>query len=101
MRRSWRVKATATGSTIAGPTRYPESAWRASLLANLGVLHVREHGHARALLAWEQAWALAKGATDVRGRAVADFAIGEYLSLAASFGRPRADLLDAGRHAVR
>jgi RHS repeat-associated protein len=66
--------------------RYPESAWRASLLANLGVLHNRGHAHTKALEAWYEAWGLARHATDAHGRAVADFAIAEWLLLSASFG---------------
>jgi hypothetical protein len=66
---------------------HPESPWRASLLANIGTLQLREHGYTRALEAWHQAWVLAKDATDPHGRAVADFAVAEWLTLAASFGQ--------------
>jgi len=66
--------------------RHPASPWRPSLLANIGVLHLRAHSFSRALEVWDQAWTAAKDATDVRGRAVADSALAEWLSLAASFG---------------
>lgn len=66
---------------------HAESPWRASLLANIGTLQLRERGYSRALDAWSQAWVLAKDATDSNGRAVADFALAEWLTLAASFGQ--------------
>ena len=66
---------------------HPESPWRASLFANIGTLQLRAHSYARALDAWDQAWVLTKDATDPHGRAVADFAVAEWLTLAASFGQ--------------
>ena len=58
-------------------SRYPQSAWKASLLANLGTVY-RSTGYlSRAFNAWDLAWTESKDETDARARAVADFAIGE------------------------
>jgi hypothetical protein len=66
--------------------RFPQSAWRPSLLANLGTVY-RAGGYlSHALHAWEQAWDEAKGETDPRAKAVADFALGEFLDLSAKVG---------------
>ena len=66
---------------------HPRSAWRASLLGNVGVVHRRTGRISRALDAWAEAWSLSKGATDTLGRAVADRALGEYAGLLARLGR--------------
>jgi RHS repeat-associated protein len=50
-------------------------------------LQLREHGFSRALASWNEAWTLAKDSADVYGRAVADGAIAEWLTLSASFGQ--------------
>ena len=71
---------------VAFLTRYPDSAWRPSLLANLGTVY-RAHGYlSRALNAWERAWDQAKSETEPRPRAVADFALGEFLDLSSKVG---------------
>ena len=50
--------------------------------------HARDaHGYlSRALNAWERAWDQAKGETEPRARAVADFSIGEFLDLSSKVG---------------
>src|SRR6266511_519658 len=66
--------------------QYPQSAWRPSLLANLGTVY-RANGYlGKALNAWEQAWIASKAETDLRAKAVADFALGEWLDLSAKVG---------------
>jgi RHS repeat-associated protein len=63
------------------------SPWRAALLLNLGMVYVRTGYYSRAVSTLEEAWALAKGAEDRRGRAVADRALGELLQLSSRVGR--------------
>jgi RHS repeat-associated protein len=70
-------------------SRFPFSPWRASILANLGALHYRAGYYSRALAMWEQAWLQARGQTDAAGRAVADYAVGEWLQAATKFGKVR------------
>jgi RHS repeat-associated protein len=73
--------------------RFPHSAWRPSLLANLGGVY-RANGYlSRALQAWELAWDAAKAETEPRAKAVADFALGEFLDLSGKVGH--ADALAA------
>src|SRR5882672_10581209 len=68
--------------------RYPQSAWKATLLANLGFVYRRTGYLSRAFNAWEMSWNEAKDETDPRARAVADFAIGEWFELSHKLGRP-------------
>src|SRR5438105_3304735 len=69
-------------------SRYPQTAWKASLLANLGTVY-RSTGYlSRAFNAWELAWTESNDETDPRARAVADFAIGEWFDLSHKLGRP-------------
>ena len=73
--------------------QYPQSAWRPSLLANLGTVYRATGYLGKALSAWDQAWSEAKIETDVRAKAVADFALGEWLDLSGKIGR--ADVMAA------
>ncbi|MGB7745827.1 MAG: RHS repeat-associated core domain-containing protein [Verrucomicrobiia bacterium] len=66
---------------------HPQSPWRASLLADLGVIWLHEGRYSKALAAWQEAWQLAKDATEVRAKTVADRTVGELLNLDASLGR--------------
>jgi len=67
--------------------RFPQSAWRPSLLANLGTIY-RSNGYlARALNAWNLAWDASKVETEPHAHAVADFALGELLDLSAKVGK--------------
>ncbi len=61
--------------------------WRASLQLNLGILYRHTGYFTKALAAWEEAWAIAKGAQDARGRAVANRAVGELAELNGRLGR--------------
>jgi hypothetical protein len=62
-------------------------AWRASLLLNLGLVWERTGRPSRALTAFGEAWALAKPANTVRGRAVADRAVAQLVQLLARLGK--------------
>lgn len=62
------------------------SPWRASLQLSLGTVFRRTGYFTRALVAWEEAWGIAKSASDSRGRAVADRAAGELAQLHARLG---------------
>ncbi len=62
------------------------SPWRPSLRLNLGIVYRRTGYFIRALRAWEEAWAVASSATDARGKAVADRAVGELVQLHARLG---------------
>jgi RHS repeat-associated protein len=74
-------------------SRYPDSAWRPSLMANLGTVY-RANGYlSKALAAWEEAWNAASTASDPRGRGVADYALGEWLDLSSKIGH--ADEIEA------
>jgi hypothetical protein len=42
---------------------HPTSVWRPALLMNLGVVYRHTGYYSRALAAWQEAWAVAKGAT--------------------------------------
>jgi RHS repeat-associated protein len=66
------------------------SAWRASLLTDLGIVYRRTGYFSKALKAWEEAWALARQETDPKARAMADRAVGELAELYARLGRAEA-----------
>jgi YD repeat-containing protein len=66
---------------------HPNSPWRDSLLANLGVVWRRTGHFSKAYDAWERVWLATKDYTDQHGHAVADKALGEYVSLNARLGR--------------
>ena len=53
------------------------SPWRGALLTCLGLEYYKTAYYSRALEAWEKAWPLAKDATDIKGKAIADRAVGE------------------------
>jgi len=81
-----------TGDLDAFLRQYPHSRWRAALLTNLGLVLRRTGYVSRALLFWEDAWALSKDATDRPTRQLADRALGELFELNARLGR--ADVLE-------
>ncbi len=58
---------------------YPHSAWRASVLVNLATVVRDRGGFTDAMELWDASWALTKDATTVRGRAVADLAMAEWI----------------------
>lgn len=65
---------------------HPRSAWRASLLTNLGSLYRRTGHISKALNAWSAAWHSSKAEEGPRGRAVADRAVSEMAALYAGLG---------------
>ncbi|HAV63671.1 MAG TPA: type IV secretion protein Rhs, partial [Verrucomicrobiales bacterium] len=67
--------------------RHPGSPWRAALLTCLGLEYYNTAHYSRCLDAWEKAWQAAKNATDARGRAIADRAVGELAFMYARIGR--------------
>ncbi|MDE3155354.1 MAG: peptidase C39, bacteriocin processing, partial [Acidobacteriota bacterium] len=74
---------------IAFLVRYPESAWGPSLQANLGTVY-RANGYlSRALAEWKDAWDEAKTETEPQAKAVADFALGQYLHLSSQVGHSK------------
>jgi YD repeat-containing protein len=66
---------------------HPESAWRASLLTDLGLAYRQTGWFSKALACWDEAWQLAKNETDSKTKVVADQALGELLELNARLGR--------------
>ena len=66
---------------------YPQSGWKASILANLGIIYRRHGYYTRALDAWNEAWQLSKDSNSVSGRAVAARSVAELARLLSSLGR--------------
>lgn len=67
--------------------KYPASPWRAALLTDLALEYYNTAHYSLALDAWGKAWALGKDATDPRGKAIADRAVGELAYMYARLGR--------------
>ena len=67
--------------------RFPDSPWRASLLANLGELYRSTGYWSKALNSWEDAWKLTSDQTDPRSKAVADDVLGSLAQMNARLGR--------------
>jgi len=67
--------------------QHPQSPWAAALLTDLGLEYYHTARYSLALEAWAEAWALAKDATDSKGRALADRAFGELIYMNARLGR--------------
>lgn len=66
---------------------HPQSAWRVSLLSELGSAYRQTGWYSKALVCWEEAWTKGKSATSPDIKAVADRAVGELLQLDARLGR--------------
>ena len=66
---------------------HPNSPWRAALLTDLGLEYYNSAHYSLALEAFTQAWGLAKDATDLRAKALADRAVGELSWMYARLGR--------------
>jgi RHS repeat-associated protein len=67
--------------------KHPNSPWSAALLTGLGSDYYNTAYYSKALDAWARAWALAKDATDARGKAIGDRAAGELTYMYARLGR--------------
>lgn len=75
-------------SSLTGFLReHPKSPWRAATLTGLGFEYYNTAHYSLALAAWEQAWPLARAATDAKGKAIADRAAGELAYMYARLGR--------------
>ncbi|MGH7283982.1 MAG: tetratricopeptide repeat protein [Polyangiaceae bacterium] len=79
---------------------HPKSAWRPSLLLDLGAVY-RETGHfSKALETWQAAWDATKNLTDSNGRALGDASIAALSQFEAYLGRKEllAPLLEEAKH---
>lgn len=65
---------------------HPNSCWNAALLTDLGLEFYSTGYYSKALDAWRQAWHLAKVSTDLRGKPLADRAVGELAYMLARIG---------------
>jgi RHS repeat-associated protein len=65
---------------------HPTSAWRASVLANLGSAYWAGAAYSRALNAWDAAWQAAKDVETPEGRVVAGLAMASALQMLATLG---------------
>ena len=66
---------------------YPNSAWAASLHANLGRFYLDRGRMSLALQHWEAAWLATRPYPDGSGKLVADYALANWTRLLASLGR--------------
>jgi RHS repeat-associated protein len=66
---------------------YPMSSWSASLLTNLGLEYYNTGHYSKTMDVWQRAWELAYKATDAKGRAVANRAVGELAYMYGRLGR--------------
>ena len=66
---------------------YPTSLWNAALLTNLGIAYYNIGHYSKTLEVWSQAWELAKDVTELKGKAIADRAVGELAYLYGKLGR--------------
>jgi len=75
-------------SSLAGfLEKHPQSAWAAALLTGLGLEYYNTARYSVALEAWDKAWSRAKDATEAKGKAIADRAVGELAYMYARLGR--------------
>jgi len=65
----------------------PKSHWRLAVWTNLGLLQYRAGYFSRCIVSFHSAWMSGKGATEVRSKALADRAAGEYARMLARLGR--------------
>src|ERR1035438_5822627 len=68
--------------------RYPDSGWRASLLADLGTYYRTTGRFTKALDAFEEAWTLTSGGSSQNERMVANWALGELFAMHSHLGHP-------------
>lgn len=77
----------ATKPLIAFFDQHPSSPWKASLLANLGVVYRSSGYWSKALNAWEESWKLIGKEIEPKAKALGDFVLGELAQLNARLGR--------------
>jgi RHS repeat-associated protein len=65
----------------------PKSPWRLAVWTNLGFLQYQAGYFSRCIVSFHSAWKTGKGATDVRSKALAGRAGGEYAKMLARLGR--------------
>lgn len=65
----------------------PNSPWTAALLTDLGLEYYNTAHYSLALVAWSNAWALAKNAAGAKGAALAQRAFGELIKMDSRLGR--------------
>jgi YD repeat-containing protein len=66
---------------------HPQSAWRVSLLTNMGIVYRRTGYFTRALAVWKEAWNLGKNELLPLEQAIVDRAVAEWAELNARLGR--------------
>lgn len=67
--------------------QHPTSSWRAALLTGLGLEYYNTAHYTLALDAWRLGWEAGKGASDARGKAIVDRAVGELAFMYSRLGR--------------
>ena len=66
---------------------YPKSPWNVALLTNLGLEYYHTGHYSKTLEVWGQAWELGRAATDLKGKAIVDRAVGELAYMHARLGQ--------------
>src|SRR5256884_3113664 len=66
---------------------YPNSPWNVALLTNLGLEYYHTGHYSKTLEVWGQAWELGRAATDLKGKAIVDRAVGELACMHARLGQ--------------
>jgi len=66
---------------------YPNSHWKGSLLANLGMVYRRTGYYNQALAAWQQSWSILKDKKDLQLKAMADKVLSDLLLMYGWTGR--------------
>jgi RHS repeat-associated protein len=67
--------------------KHPKSPWNAALLTDLGLEYYNTAHYSLTIPTWSEAWRLSKDATEARGKAIADRAVGELAYMFARLGR--------------
>jgi RHS repeat-associated protein len=68
-------------------TANPQSPWRLAVQTNLGILYYHAGYFSKCIPAFLNAWKTGKNATDLKAKALADRAAGEYTKMLARLGR--------------
>lgn len=65
----------------------PKSPWRLAVITNLGLLYYHAGYYSKCIPAYKAAWDEGKAVTDLKAKALADRAAGEYTKMLARLGR--------------